>query len=751
MARLTDEAGMSLDFVDRDHVLVTFNPKKLFTRLSNCPPGHADRLVHAAILEVPSGKIVRETDWYLHDHRRYIWPLGSGKFLLRKWNSLFLVDSTLKEKLLLESPRNLLWVSVTPDKKQIIVGTAENKDAANNPSREPAESKNKQEFQLEFLDLNSLAAQRTVKLNKIVELDGTSAGYADSIHKGDLYLIRFGPTPDQRQNIARVRSRCVPEVVYPSDNSLLIGRCPLTGNEYIVSAFTVPGRRLWRQDWSELRYFPAIARNQDDSRVAVSTVIRSADPITETKAGDESEIDNDINHGLEQNIQVFETASGKAIRSVNVNPVVMSGQNFSLSPDGRRLAVLHDSGVQFYDLPPISDEERAKFTALKADVPGLYMVSSKTGADVLLDPEPGDESSTPETAALSGNASPSGAQQNQATSEVSERRSDAATLPPPVAPAASSEATGAPVTTFKASTQAVVVDVVVTDNKNHPVHGLRQQDFQIIEDGKPQNARYFHEVGGVEGVASPDLKPPVQPASAANVFSNNTHAPEPGSVTLVLLDLLNTPSADQQHAREQLIKFLKTKPSSFQFGLSTLSSDRASHLRLIQGFTADENLLLSAINGKNAVPQAVRWQVAAAGTENSVGTVRQAAQEGPMGGWTALLHGLETMQAEQQVTDTDTRVGITIDALMQLARYLAGIPGRKNLVWLSGSFPIALFSNTDINSPGSDNRNYGNRFKQATNLLAEAQVAVYPVDVRGLIADDVTSAESMGRGARDVV
>ena len=55
---------------------------------------------------------------------------------------------------------------------------------------------------------------------------------------------------------------------------------------------------------------------------------------------------NKYNHGLEQNFPVFETASGKAIRSVNVNPVVMSGQNFSLS-DGRRLAVLNDSGVRF--------------------------------------------------------------------------------------------------------------------------------------------------------------------------------------------------------------------------------------------------------------------------------------------------------------------------------------------------------------------------------------------------------------------
>jgi hypothetical protein len=76
MARLTDEAGLSLDFVDRDQVLVTFNPKKLVTRLPDCPPDHADRLVHAAVLEVPSGKVLKEADWYLHDHRRYIWSLA---------------------------------------------------------------------------------------------------------------------------------------------------------------------------------------------------------------------------------------------------------------------------------------------------------------------------------------------------------------------------------------------------------------------------------------------------------------------------------------------------------------------------------------------------------------------------------------------------------------------------------------------------------------------------------------------------
>lgn len=39
----------------------------------------------------------------------------------------------------------------------------------------------------------------------------------------------------------------------------------------------------------------------------------------------------------------------------------------------------------------------------------------------------------------------------------------------------------------------------------------------------------------------------------------------------------------------------------------------------------------------------------------------------------------------------DSRVRTTIQALQQLARYLGGIPGRKNLVWFSGSFPSVFF------------------------------------------------------------
>jgi hypothetical protein len=111
MDRLSEhESSVSLNFVNADHILLTSTPR--IQRLPTCSPDHQDRLVHAAILEVPSGKVVKEADWYLHDRRRYLWLLSPGAFLLRRLNDLYIVDSSLHEKLLLSSPKDLLWVTL---------------------------------------------------------------------------------------------------------------------------------------------------------------------------------------------------------------------------------------------------------------------------------------------------------------------------------------------------------------------------------------------------------------------------------------------------------------------------------------------------------------------------------------------------------------------------------------------------------------------------------------------------------------
>jgi VWFA-related protein len=596
-----------------------------------------------------------------------------------------------------------------------------------------------------------------------VDLEGTSTGYANFIHKGDLWLLRFGPTPEQRQNIARVRSRCIPEVFYSSNQSLVIGRCSLTTNDYSVTGFTVSGRRLWRQRWDQYRYYPAISRSGDSSRFGVSTLRLAAASGSAAPPGD----DADLNHGLEQEVQIFETASGNPVETVAMSAPVLNGQNFSLSPDGRQLAVLAESSIEFHDLPPIAEEEQAKFAALKADAPGLYLLPAKPEADSPSETAAGSpaEPATAGAAEVAGNASPGPAPETPNPSDSidhptgdpvqpapSAGRSAPGAALAPTATAGGAEGRGQPLATFKASTQAVVVDVVVTDAKGHPIRGLPPRDFQLAEDGSPQKISYFREFSGAHLEPAQTAPRPAKPSP--NIFTNDTQVPEPGAVTVLLLDLLNTPSADQPYARGELVKFLKSKAQDSQFALCTLTADRSSHLRLIQGFTSDENLLLAAVNGKKSDTKNVRWQTAGAATQNAADSVRQFAQGDPRGGWQNLLRGIQDLQSEQQGSDTDARVGITIDALSQLARYLAGVPGRKNLIWLSGSFPVGITPGEDLDNPAAERRNYSSVIKRASNLLAQGHVAVYPVDVRGLTGSSISATNSTGlapAGARQAI
>jgi hypothetical protein len=83
-----------------------------------------------------------------------------------------------------------------------------------------------------------------------------------------------------------------------------------------------------------------------------------------------------------------------------------------------------------------------------------------------------------------------------------------------------------------------------------------------------------------------------------------------------------------------------------------------------------------------------------------------------------------------------------MDAFAQLARYLSGIPGRKNVVWLSGSFELGIAPDSHGEAPFIQGASYSDSIKRVANLMAEAHVAVYPVDVKGLTTNPLFSATS---------
>jgi len=115
-------------------------------------------------------------------------------------------------------------------------------------------------------------------------------------------------------------------------------------------------------------------------------------------------------------------------------------------------------------------------------------------------------------------------------------------------------------------------------------------------------------------------------------------------------------------------------------------------------------------------------------------------------GWLeASVQDLVRAQATWDAGQLDRRVDMTADALAQLARYLSPIPGRKSLIWLSGSFPGAFFGSRTLNvdNPNQSNieRTYSDRLRRTANLMAEAHIVVYPVNVHGLTGPAAASAD----------
>jgi hypothetical protein len=106
---------------------------------------------------------------------------------------------------------------------------------------------------------------------------------------------------------------------------------------------------------------------------------------------------------------------------------------------------------------------------------------------------------------------------------------------------------------------------------------------------------------------------------------------------------------------------------------------------------------------------------------------------------------MQQFEAEQSSDNLQNRARYTLDALNQLARYLAGLPGRKNLIWFSGSFPISILPDSNLLNPFAITADSSDKFRQTTALLAHSQVSVYPIDARGLSATSVYSVEDSGQ------
>jgi len=297
--------------------------------------------------------------------------------------------------------------------------------------------------------------------------------------------------------------------------------------------------------------------------------------------------------------------------------------------------------------------------------------------------------------------------------------------------------------TLHATAKLVIVDVTVTDGRGDPVRGLKQSDFRVIEGKTPQTIRNFEEHIGV-AVNSPTAE---QAKLEPGVFTNATTTPGNPEVNVLLLDMLNTPMQDQSFVRGQLLKYLASaKPGTriAIFGLTT-------RLLMLQPFTTDTEALRRAIDRSH--PNASTTMTEKVGGKEDIAASLAADLSAQLAVSPQMAYALAEFDATEKNLDQSLSAQYTLRALNQLARYLAGVPGRKNLIWFSEAFPIdfqprmSLPGGGTALNPFAGAASWDSEYRETLNLLARSRIAVYPIDARGLVPSPALQASfSRGQG-----
>lgn len=265
-----------------------------------------------------------------------------------------------------------------------------------------------------------------------------------------------------------------------------------------------------------------------------------------------------------------------------------------------------------------------------------------------------------------------------------------------------------PSAVFTLNARTVVEDVVVTDKTGRAVKGLHKSDFRIFENGKPQAITFFE-----PNIDAADT--PVAPSvPASNTFTNTPLADAHNVTNVLLLDALNSWPEDRMYAHVQMVKYLASLPPGLRIAIFTLDPER---LNLLWPFDQDSSALRLAV---------ARYTSAHSRAEST----------------TAQQQALLAMLDQTALGAQDSRLAESALALQKflkygpgaieqfnhgvgspfhtLARYLAGIPGRKNLFWVVGNIPFCGHSGD---------------CGEIMDALAAAGVSVYPIDAHGVDVD----------------
>jgi VWFA-related protein len=309
---------------------------------------------------------------------------------------------------------------------------------------------------------------------------------------------------------------------------------------------------------------------------------------------------------------------------------------------------------------------------------------------------------------------------------------------------------------MKVTTRMVSLEVVARDRQGHPVRGLTAKDFQVSEqvapkkDHRPQNISVFQAEDWADlQAAKKDAEP--LPSGVYSNLVNRQKQPVPP--TVLLFDGINTDVESQMQVHHQMLHILGSIPPDVPVAVFLMGT----RLRLVQTFTTDPKLLREAAAKTMVVGQPAPDQDPV-DNPDSLAALLDGVQHVPPG----LQSALENFDQSTFSLEANVRMHRTLDALRSISRYLDGYPGRKNILWISTSFPLLLLpgqqtatgNSTELNAIQGDLQNNLREFigemQEVGSALMDGKIAIYPMDPGGVRTQSAFEASARIRQPGDI-
>jgi hypothetical protein len=349
---LSGKTFTSLDFIDAHHLLFTFRQPRLMRREENPGRLDSDQVIQAMTLDLPGGAVGASAEWRMHDRSRYLWPLGGGRFLVRQRNTFSLTDASLKLHPYIDVATPVMQTEVSPDGRILVVEHQYERHSPTEHSKLEAQARQfgepppPEDTQITMLKIASREVLAALKTENPIHVPITSNGYVgvEKDKAEDQFLIRFIPFEGQSLVLGKVASTCTPHEEFLSPEALMIESCGPKSPDAYLDTWTTEGRKLWTGQREGHLVWPNFAYSHTSGRFAVSLLhinhlIDLVDSLN----------DEDVR---EQLVQVFDSVTGALLMATTASPILTAGQNFALSEDGERLAVLREGAIEIYKVPP---------------------------------------------------------------------------------------------------------------------------------------------------------------------------------------------------------------------------------------------------------------------------------------------------------------------------------------------------------------------------------------------------------------